>query len=161
VLPEAPFLFSIAGLSASLAGLAGLVAALRRGTDLRPIDAFRLREIVEFSFANILFAVGIIPLTQLVAPPDALRLAAILALAYIVASIAILARRTQRLAISLTRAWAALALGALIAHVVAAIAVIATGSMAAFEVMLVSMLARPMGAFLLVLADFEAPSGIG
>ena len=53
VIPEAPFLFSIAGMSASLAGLPGLVAALRRGDDLLPMDAFWLREIVEFAFANI------------------------------------------------------------------------------------------------------------
>jgi hypothetical protein len=44
VIPEAPFLFSIAMLSASLAGLAGLVAGLRRRSDVRPIDPFRLRE---------------------------------------------------------------------------------------------------------------------
>ena len=53
MIPEAPFLFSIAGLSPSLAGLPGLVAVLRRGADLRPMDAFWLREIVEFAFANI------------------------------------------------------------------------------------------------------------
>jgi hypothetical protein len=47
VIPEPPFLFAIAGLSASLAGLArlvagpaGLVAGLRRGAELRPMDAF-------------------------------------------------------------------------------------------------------------------------
>lgn len=53
MIPEAPFFFSIAALSGSLAGLAGLVAGLRRGSDMPGHDLFRLREIVEFSFANV------------------------------------------------------------------------------------------------------------
>ena len=61
MIPEAPFLFSIAAVSASLAGLAGLVAGLRRGADFRPMDLFRLREIVEFAFANVLLALSTIP----------------------------------------------------------------------------------------------------
>ena len=35
-----------------MAALAGLVAALRRGEGLAPLDLFRLREIDEFSFAK-------------------------------------------------------------------------------------------------------------
>lgn len=49
VITELPFLLSIAALSLSLAGLAGLVAGLRRSDGPRPIDRFRLREIVEFA----------------------------------------------------------------------------------------------------------------
>ena len=61
MIPEAPFFFSIAALSGSLAGLAGLVAGLRRGSDMPGHDLFRLREIVEFSFANVLLAISTIP----------------------------------------------------------------------------------------------------
>jgi hypothetical protein len=157
VIPEAPFLFSIAGLSASLAGLAGLGAARRRGADLRPIDAFRLREIVEFAFANILFCIGLIPLAQLVGASDAVRVAAILALIYVLGSIVILARRTQREQITVTLGWRVVALGTLLINVLAAAAVIVTSSMAAYDVMLAGMLARPMLVFLLVLSAFEAP----
>jgi hypothetical protein len=50
VVSEAPFLVSVAPLSCSLAG-PGLGAALRRGTDLRAIDALRLREFVDVAVA--------------------------------------------------------------------------------------------------------------
>jgi hypothetical protein len=161
VIPEAPFLFSIAALSASLAGLAGLVAALRRGEGLRPIDAFRLREIVEFAFANVLFCVAIIPLSQIVpgGTGDVVRVAAGLAILYGVASTVVLARRSRRARIAWTRGWAGAALGLLITTVLAALAVISTGSIASYEALLVLMLARPMVAFLLVLSSFETPSG--
>jgi hypothetical protein len=41
---DTPFLFSVAALSVSLAGFAGLVATFRRGSDPRAIDIFRLRQ---------------------------------------------------------------------------------------------------------------------
>jgi hypothetical protein len=158
VIPEAPFLFSIAGLSASLAGLAGLVAALRRGEGLRPIDAFRLREIVEFAFANVLFCVAILPLAQLLpgGTGNVVRLAAGLAILYGVASTLVLAARSRRAEISWTLGWAGAAVGLLVGTVLVAVAVIATGSIAAYEGLLVLMLARPMLAFLLVLASFDS-----
>jgi hypothetical protein len=160
VIPEAPFLFSIAGLSASLAGLAGLVAALRRGSGLRPIDSFRLREIVEFAFANILFCVGVVPLSLLLGggAPDAVRVASVLALVYVAVSMAILTRRTRQAGIVRTTGWTIVAVSVVLANVVAAIATLLTGSIAAYEALLVVMLARPMGAFLLVLSSFESPS---
>jgi hypothetical protein len=155
VIPEAPFLFSIAALSASLAGLAGLVAALRRGTDLRPVDAFRLREIVEFAFANILFAVTIVPLTQLLdgAASTAVRMASVLAVVYVVATAVLLAQRTRRAAI--TRWWTIAAGGLDIVSVAMALATVVSGLVAAYEIVLVLLLARPMLAFVFVLTSFE------
>jgi len=61
-LPQAAFLFSIAGLSLSLAGFSGLVAAFKRGAPLNPIDAFRLRELPEMALATTFLAVLTIPL---------------------------------------------------------------------------------------------------
>ena len=62
-MPELAFAMSVASLSGGLAGLAGLVAGLRRGAAAQPLDSLRLREIVEFAFANILFALSVQPLT--------------------------------------------------------------------------------------------------
>jgi hypothetical protein len=158
VIPEAPFLFSIAGLSASLAGLAGLVAALRRGTELRAIDAFRLREIVEFAFANVLFCVAVIPLAQFLpgGVGNVVRLGAGLAILYGIASTAVLVMRSRRLRISMTVGWASAAAVLLALTLIVAVAVIASGSIAAYEALLVLLLTRPMLAFLLVLASFES-----
>ncbi len=98
MIPEAPFLFSIAGLSASLGGLSGLVAGLRRGTDMRPVDLFRLREIVEFSFANVVLALSTIPLALILGSTvDAARIVAIAALVYILLHFVVLVRRNRQL----------------------------------------------------------------
>jgi uncharacterized YccA/Bax inhibitor family protein len=63
VIPEAPFAFSIAALSVTLAGFAGLVVAFRRGAEWNPMDVFRLREIGEFGLGNALLALLLIPLS--------------------------------------------------------------------------------------------------
>ena len=156
MIPEATFFFSIAGLSASLAGLAGLVAALRRSSGLGPLDLFRLREIVEFAFANALLAVSIIPLsTALGDTSTGVRLLAVIAGLYLLAHSAVLLRRQRRAAIETVRGWLVVAAVIdLIAFGLAAAALL-TGATAALELLLVSMLARPMAAFLLVLGNFE------
>jgi uncharacterized protein YhhL (DUF1145 family) len=156
VIQEAPFLFSIAGLSASLGGLSGLVAGLRRGTDMQPLDLFRLREIVEFSFANVLLALATVPLALIVGGTgNAARIVAIAALVYIAIHLRVLLRRTRQFEVENTRSekWAVFVLG--LASLAAIIATVATGSIGAFEALLVVLLARPMLAFLFVLASFR------
>jgi hypothetical protein len=156
VIPEAPFLFSIAGLSASLAGLAGLVAALRRAEGVHGRDLFRLREIVEFSFANVFLAVGVLPLAlTLGSTSDAVRVATVVAIAYLIVGNLFLIRRQRRLAIAGTLAWYLGAIAINIAILVAAVAAVAFGAVAAYEAVLLGLLARPMLAFLLVLASFD------
>jgi hypothetical protein len=158
VIPEAPFLFSIAGLSASLAGLAGLVAALRRAEGVKGRDLFRLREIVEFSFANVLLAVQVVPLALLVGSTNvAVRVAAVIAVAYLLVGTTVLVRRQRRFGIAPTVAWYAVAGAVNVAVLAAGLAAIAFGSIAAYEALLVGLLARPMLAFLLVLASFDQP----
>lgn len=157
MIPEAPFLFAIVALSASLAGLAGLVAGLRRGADMRPIDGFRLREIVEFAFSNILLCASVIPLTQLLPGglQDAVRVAALFALVYVLGTTFVLLRRMRREGIAWTPGWRVSA-GVLVAAIaIGSIAVMLSGSIIAFEALLVFLLARPMLVFVLVLGSFE------
>jgi len=155
MIPEAPFLFSIAGLSASLAGLAGLVAGLRRGADVRAIDLFRLRQIVEFSFANVLLSLATLPLAIQLGLADAVRVTAALALVYAVGTAVVLIGRMRHAGIHWTPIWwaAVAVINTLI--LVGALWAIATGSIAALQGLLITLLARPMLAFLLVLASFE------
>jgi hypothetical protein len=157
VIPEAPVLFSIAGISASMAGLAGLVAGLRRGADVRPMDLFRLREIVEFAFTNVLLALSTIPIAiSAGSASDAFRIVAVAALAYIILHTFILIERSRRNALATSRGWLLVASGVNLAVLITGAAAIASGAAGPFEAMLLAMLARPMLAFLLVLASFEA-----
>jgi hypothetical protein len=161
VIPEAPFLFSIAGISASLAGLAGLVAGLRRGTDLRPMDLFRLREIVEFAFANVILALSTVPMVLIVGDTgNALRIQAVIALLYTIMHIAVLVRRGLRYALPYARAWTAVAAIADLGIIFSVVATLTSGTLpvtiGAFEALLLVLVVRPMFAFLLVLASFDA-----
>jgi len=156
MIPEAPFLFSIAGLSASLGGLSGLVAGLRRGTDMRPLDLFRLREIVEFSFANVLLALATVPLALILGSTgDAARIVAIAALVYVVLHLVVLIRRNREFQVTISRVGEAAVILLGLAAFGASIATVATGSIGTFEALLLVLLARPMLAFLFVLASFE------
>lgn len=162
MIAEAPFFFSVAALSASLAGLAGLVAGLRRGSDIPAHDLFRLRQIVEFAFANVLLALVVIPLAAwLGSVGDAVSIAAALSLAYLAVIMFLLGRRVRRLHLPRSRAWYTAAIGINVLAIVAAVATIAAGSVPAFEALMITLLARPMIAFLLVLQSFEGSSGAG
>jgi hypothetical protein len=152
VIPEAPFLFSIAGLSATVAGLAGLVVGLRRGTDLRPLDRYRLREIVEFCFANVVLAVGLVPLSVISGSvPAAVRVASGVALVYIVLTVAFLIRRSRIDGIPWTAGWVAFVSVVNIGMFGLGVLALVTGSIGWYEALLVFLLSRPMFAFLLVI----------
>jgi hypothetical protein len=161
MIPDLPFLLSTAALSASLAGLAGLVAGLHRGEGLTALDRFRLREIVEFAFANTLLAMAILPLASILGSVEnAARAVAVTAIVYLALITVVLARRMRAAGIAMTTwLWIAGALDLLI--LAAALATIAGGALAALQVMLLLLLARPMTAFLFVLASFDTPSGPG
>jgi hypothetical protein len=50
----------VAALSVTLAGFAGMVAAFRRGSELMPIDIYRLRQIAEFGLARPMPAISFV-----------------------------------------------------------------------------------------------------
>jgi hypothetical protein len=153
VIGEAPYLFSVAALSVSLAGFAGLVAAFRRGGEFRPIDFYRLRQIAEFGFANALLSLLPIPLAAgLGDGPQAIRLAGALAFGYVVGYGILLVRQARGLGLLVVRDDPVLAVVTLnIAALAAALVAAATGGVAFFEWLLLLLLARPMLAFVLVL----------
>lgn len=156
VTADSPFLLSIAGLSASLAGLAGLVAALRRGEGLSANDRFRLHEIVEFCFANIVLAIGIVPLTTLTGSDEtALRIGGGAALVYTLGNMVILTRRARSMSIQLNWGWVTVVIALNIAAIVASTAALLTGAAGAYQALLMVLLVRPMIAFLFVLSSFE------
>lgn len=157
VIAEAPFVFSIAAISASLAALAGLVAGLRRGEGLRALDLFRLREIVEFAFFNVLLALAIIPMATLVGLDGAIRVAGAVTFGYLVGYGLFLERRRRQTGIAPYRAWAILVASVNLPALVLAAIAAATGAVWAIEIMLLFLLARPMAAFLLVLSTFGGP----
>jgi hypothetical protein len=160
MIPEGPFLFSIGGLSLSLAGLAGLVATLRRDSsgDFSVLDRFRLREIVEFSFANTVIALSLVPTSSSLGSTEAaVRVLAAAAIAYLLVTIAILVRRQMARGIPIERGWAVFIGAVNVAIAVSAVAAFVTGAVSAFEWLLVLLLARPMIAFVVVLASFERP----
>ena len=160
MIAEAPFVFSIGALNLSLAGLAGLVATLRRGNagELDAIDRYRLREIVEFSFANALFALALVPLSATVAQVElAIRILGVLAVVYHAGSIFVLLRRQRARAVPFGVATTALIAILDLTIFVVAIACIVTGAIGAYEWLLIALLARPMLAFVLVLESFERP----
>jgi hypothetical protein len=154
---DASFYFSVATLSASLAGLAGLVAALRRATGLEALERYRLREIVEFAFANMLLAVSTIPVASLVGTDGVARVNGTLAILVVAAHAVVLVRRAQAHGIGRYRLWAMVAVSLDVVVAAMAALAIATGAMAAYQLTLVALLARPMAAFLLVLSRLESP----
>jgi hypothetical protein len=65
-MPGQPFLLTVAGLSLSVAGFAGLMAAFRRDATWTPTDLWRLRGIVRLSFLCMFLALFPVPLFALV-----------------------------------------------------------------------------------------------
>lgn len=156
MIPEAPFVFSIAGLSVTLAGFAGLVAAFRRGGDWTAITVFRLREIAEFGFGNALLALVLIPLSTTTGDvATALRACGVLGILFVLGGVLLLARRQRRLGVPAERGWYLLATAIDLGAVVAGFATALTGAVGFFEWELLFLLSRPMLAFVLVLTSLR------
>jgi hypothetical protein len=156
VIPEAPFIFSIAALSVTLAGFAGLVAAFRRGAEWNPIDVFRLREIAEFGLGNALLALLLIPLSTTTGDlAAAVRTCGALGLVFVLGGTLLLMRRQRRLGVPGERGWYVPAAIIDLAAIGAALATLLTATVGFLEWQLLFLLARPMLAFVLVLATLR------
>ncbi len=160
MIPDAAFVFSVATLNASLAGLGGLLVGLRRGPEMRPLDTLRLRQVVEFAFANLLVAISVQPFFALFGNDTGYRLLGALALTFIVGALPILHRRVARVGISWGPTWAAAAIILSLSGAALALATLVLPSPGLLELLLVVMLARPMATFLLVLGALDAPDPV-
>jgi len=156
MIPEAPYVLSMAALNASFAGLAGLLVALRRGSDQRAMDTLRLRQVIEFAFANLLLAVAFQPSVLVLGSLGlGVQVCSALTLAYIVAALPILHVRVARAGIRWGIWWAAAAIGLSVAGIVLSVVAMIAQSAGLYDLLLVVMLARPMVTFLLVLGSLE------
>jgi hypothetical protein len=151
VIAEAPFFFSAAAIGMSLASLAGLVVAFRRGEAWVTHDLYRLRQIVEFGFSAALLALFVIPLAGSIGAGAAGRIAAVAAFAYLIGSFLVLTRRRHVAAIPIAPA---VIIVDGIAIAIATTAIIA-GDLTAYQWTLLALLARPMVAFLLFLSTLQ------
>lgn len=155
-LPQIPFLLSIAGLSVTLAGFSGLVAAFRRGSAWRPMDAFRLRQIPEMGLAAALVALATFPLADTFGAATAVRLTSGLGLAFTFGHSLLLLVRSRRQKLDLSLRSLAGPIVTNLAILVAAGVGIVGGGATALEWLLVFLLGRPMLAFVLVLGEVAA-----
>ena len=135
-------LFSIAGLSVTLAGFSGLVSAFRRGGPWKLTDAFRLRQTSEMGLATAFITLASVPLAEITDVATAVRVASGIAFIFTCLHVAFLQLRGRNL-------WREFDLVVLS---MAAIGIV-LATVPAYEAVLVLMLARPMVAFVLVLRD--------
>lgn len=156
MIPEAPYLFASAALSLSVGSLAGLVWAFRRVGEWAAHDFFRLRQIVEFGFANALLAMALLPLMAVTGDLAAsVRVASAVALLYTVSSILIHRRRITRARVAIGRGlYAAIGLFDLVLIAVAVVG-IGVGTIGAYQGLLFLGLVRPMFSFTLVLRTID------
>jgi hypothetical protein len=157
-LPQAGFLFSIAGLSVTLVGFSGLVAALRRDTPQTALQGYRVRQIPEMALISALVALITLPLSDSVSDHAvALRVAAFVALALTVGHVLVLLYRVRRTRLGISGLdWAAASVVDTLI-IVLAVAVLISGTAGSFEWLLVTLVARPAVAFVMALTDPTQP----
>ena len=156
MIPESPFLFSIAGLSVSLAGFAGLVAAFRRGSELMPMDVYRLRQIAEFGLGSALIALSTIPLATTTGDPAvAFRILGAVGVVFVLGGVGFLQLRKRQLGVRGRRSWNAFIIVIDSATIAAGAATLVVGTVGLYEWELLCLLARPMLAFTFVLASLR------
>jgi len=154
VIPEASFFFSVAAISVTLAGFSGLVAAFRRGDQLRTVEVFHLRGIAETGLANALIALMTIPVATIAGDlRKAIPVLGVVVFAYVLVQIAVFALRGRRMSVRAGRLQAAGAIGIDLAVIALAVVTIVVRAVGAYELLMLLLLARPMWDFVRVLRD--------
>ena len=130
------------------------MSAFRRGSEWKPIDAYRLRQIPEMGLATAALALITIPLGDTTHNPIVtVQVVSGVALLFTVAHIVVLLIRARERGIALPSASVGAASTIDIIVIVAGAASLALGSTTNFEWLLVALVARPMLAFVLVLTE--------
>lgn len=153
-MPQTTFLLSIAGLSVTLVGFSGLIAALRRDGQRTALMAYRQRQIPEMALASALIALITLPLSDSTGSPSlTIRIGAGLAFLFTAFHVGLLISRVRAQPFQLNRVtWVAASLIDLSVFG-AAIAALVLGNAASYEWLLVLLVARPAVAFVLALTD--------
>ena len=158
MIPEAPFFFTVAAASVTLAGFSGLVAAFRRGERLRTVEVFHLRGIAETGLSNALIALLTIPVATIAGDlRKATPVMSAVVIAYVLAEIALFALRGRRMSVrsSVPQAVGAIAID--VAIIGLAVVTIVVRATSAYESVLLLLLGRPMWDFVQVLRDMAGP----
>jgi len=153
-LPQAAFLLSIVGLSVSLAGFTGLVAALRRGAAWKPMDSYRLRQIPEMALATGFIALSTIPLADTTGSASVtIRIAGGVGLLFVIANALVLIERARSMNVRVSGIDGVLAGTVNLVSIAVAVAALVAPTSATLEWLLALLIARPGLAFLLALSD--------
>ena len=153
-MPQSSFLFSIAGLSVTLVGFSGLISALGRDAQRTPLLTYRLRQIPEMALAGALITLISLPLADSTGSPAiAIRVGGALALGFTTVHVAFLIFRARSGRIPVGGATWIFAGLIDVSLYVAAIVSLVTGRAAAYEWLLVLLVARPALAFVLALNE--------
>jgi hypothetical protein len=111
---------------------------------------------VEFAFANVVLAVGIVPVASILGSIETtVRVSATIAVVYAIASGLYLIRRARLESLPWTFGWITGVLVINISMIASGVLAAATGSIGWYEATLVLLLVRPMFAFLLVIESIH------
>lgn len=121
-------------------------------------DRFRLREIVEFSFANAILALALVPAAATLGSKEtAVRVLSVVVIVYQLAFLVVLLRRQMARGLPMGFAWVVVVGGLNLLVPIAAAFGMVRGAVSAYQWLLILLLARPMLACVDVLASFERP----
>lgn len=148
------FLFSIAGLSFTLVGFSGLIAALGRDGQRPALLVYRIRQIPEMALASALIALITLPLLDTTgSTATTVRIGAAVAFVFTLGHAMLLLRRTRVQPLGLgPSTWVAAPLIDITLLSVAIVAVV-TATVGAYEWLLVLLVTRAGVAFVLALGD--------